>query len=285
MAPSRSRNLRLAFHAADLLAQPPPARPPASHLAAWREAPGHGWPAPGLNSSSARSKLPVTSAMAVINRLPNEWPPNPSARAKPVLKQLGRQRFVVGQRGDAVAKIARRQHTQRRPQTARRAAVVGHRDDGGEIGGVRLQAAQQRGQASAAANGHDARSASAPAVLAQGHGQVLTRPQEMAPATCAGSGPAPRPSSPAQPPPAAPPAPAGAETAGSPGRPPLAPAPCGRDPAAHNRCPAPAAWRRPATPSSQRLTPIPGTSQRRRARNDRFDPPVPWSPIASKPSR
>ena len=44
-------------------------------------------------------------------------------------------------------------------QDAGRAAVVGDRDDRGQVAGVLLEAAQQRGQAGAAADRHDPRAA------------------------------------------------------------------------------------------------------------------------------
>ena len=44
-------------------------------------------------------------------------------------------------------------------QDARRAAVVGDRDDRGQVGRVLLEAAQQRGQAGPAADRHDPRAA------------------------------------------------------------------------------------------------------------------------------
>ncbi len=83
------------------------------------------------------------------------------ALVEPVLKQLRHQGLGLGQGGDALAKVARRQHPQLPAQAPGAAPVVGHGDDGGDIGGIRLDAPQQGGEAGAAADGHD------PGALAQ----------------------------------------------------------------------------------------------------------------------
>ncbi len=72
-----------------------------------------------------------------------------------VLEEAGHQWLGVGQGGDAVAHVARRQGAQLAAQAAGAAAVVGHGDDSGEVGSVLLQPPQEGGQAGAAADGHD----------------------------------------------------------------------------------------------------------------------------------
>ena len=76
-----------------------------------------------------------------------------------VLHELRHQRLGIGQGGDAVADVARRHDPQLLPQPAARSAVVGDRHDGGDVGRVALQAAQQGGQPGAAADRHDPRPA------------------------------------------------------------------------------------------------------------------------------
>jgi hypothetical protein len=102
--------------------------------------------------------LPVTSAIAVMNRLPNEWPamPSPCALVEAVLEEVGHQRLRVGEGGDAVADVAGRDHVQVAAQPAAGAAVIGDGDDGGEVGRVLLEPAQQVGEAGAATDRHDA---------------------------------------------------------------------------------------------------------------------------------
>ena len=102
----------------------------------------------------ARSKLPVTSESAARKRLPNEWPVR-SPSAKRCWKSRAEQRLVVGQGHQAVADVAGRQHAQLPAQPARRAAVVGHRDDRRQVHRRALEAAQQRRQPRAAAERGD----------------------------------------------------------------------------------------------------------------------------------
>ena len=80
-----------------------------------------------------------------------------------VLEELAHQRLVVGERDQAVAQVAGRRHAHVAAQQPGAAAVVGHRHDGGEVAGVRLEAAQQGGEAVAAADRGHARPARQPA--------------------------------------------------------------------------------------------------------------------------
>ena len=80
-----------------------------------------------------------------------------AARRKAVVHQLLHHRFRVGQRHQAVADVPRRLDAQLLPQPPRTAAVVGHGHNGGDVGGVGLDAANQAGQAAAAADDGDAR--------------------------------------------------------------------------------------------------------------------------------
>ena len=72
-----------------------------------------------------------------------------------VLEQARHQRLGLGQRGDAVAHVARRQHAELAAQAAGGAAVVADGDDRGQVARVLLEAAQQDRQAGAAADGDD----------------------------------------------------------------------------------------------------------------------------------
>ncbi len=93
-----------------------------------------------------------------------------AARMKTILKQTAQQRFVLRERHHAVANIAGRQHAVFAPQAARTSAVIGDRDDRGEIAdrmavrflaaprNIMLQSAQQHGKAGAAADGDHTRS-------------------------------------------------------------------------------------------------------------------------------
>ena len=83
--------------------------------------------------------------------------PGQRAVGKAVVEQLLHGGLGIGQRHDAVADIARRQHPQILAQHAGAAAVVGDGDDGGDILRVGLQAPQHGGQAVPAADGCDAR--------------------------------------------------------------------------------------------------------------------------------
>ena len=60
---------------------------------------------------------------------------------------------LVGQRDEAVADVARRQHAELLAQLAARSSVVGHRDDGARLETEVHEAAEHRGKAGAAADG------------------------------------------------------------------------------------------------------------------------------------
>ena len=105
-------------------------------------------------------------------------PLQPSALAEAILEELGGQRLGVGQGGDAVAEVARRQHPQLPPEPSRGAAVVGHGDDGRDVGGVFLEPPEQGGQAVSPADGHHLRTPFALMVSVNRVHHVLARPQE-----------------------------------------------------------------------------------------------------------
>jgi hypothetical protein len=88
-------------------------------------------------------------------------PREPAAVREPVLEEPGQQILVVGQRHDAVADVARRQHSELTTQAPRRAAVVAHRHHRSEIGDlaadVALEPTQQHGEARPAADRHQIR--------------------------------------------------------------------------------------------------------------------------------
>ena len=118
----------------------------------------------------ACAKSPVISVSAATNRLPKLWPFRAVAAAEAMREELRQQIFFFAERDHAVAQVAGRQHVEVLAQAARRAAVVGHRDHGRQVGrsaqvrrragpgtaNVAAQSAQQRGKAGAAANGHNA---------------------------------------------------------------------------------------------------------------------------------
>jgi hypothetical protein len=74
-----------------------------------------------------------------------------------VLEDLVHHRLRVGQRRDAVADVAHRRDPELGPQHARRPAIVGDRDHGGQVARVLLQPAQQRRQPGPPADRHDPR--------------------------------------------------------------------------------------------------------------------------------
>jgi len=96
-----------------------------------------------------------------------------AAGVEAVLKKAREQRFVLGEGDHAVANVARRQDAVFAAEAAGASAVIGDRDDGGEIGDgalairgavgaardVFLEATEERGQARAAAESDDAREA------------------------------------------------------------------------------------------------------------------------------
>ena len=71
----------------------------------------------------------------------------PGAGREAVLHELGHERLGVGQGGDAVADVPGRRDPELLAQAAAAAPVVGQGDDGGDVGRVALQAAQQRREA------------------------------------------------------------------------------------------------------------------------------------------
>ena len=75
-----------------------------------------------------------------------------------VLEEGAHQRLRLGEGGDAVAHVSRREHAHVLAQAAGGAAVVADGDDGGEVGGVLLEA-EELGEAGAAADRDDARAA------------------------------------------------------------------------------------------------------------------------------
>ena len=81
--------------------------------------------------------------------------------AKAILKLSSGERLVVGQGGDTIAEVARRQQSQIPAQTARTPRVVGDRDDGCDVVGVLLQAPKECREAGAAAYGYQLGSSSA----------------------------------------------------------------------------------------------------------------------------
>ena len=90
------------------------------------------------------------------------------AGAEAVLEQACEQRLLGGQGRQAIADVAGGQHAELAAQHPGAAAVVRHGDDGGEVAAVALQAAEQGGQAGAAADGHDRRAAVQPPLGGQG---------------------------------------------------------------------------------------------------------------------
>ena len=122
-------------------------------------------------SARARSKEPVTCAIAAMYRFPkacpaSSCPPAPGAARRPggagavgeaVLEEGGDQGVGVGQGGDALPEVARGQHPQVAPQAPGGAPVVAHRDHRGEVAGVRLEPPQQGGQPGPAPDGHHPR--------------------------------------------------------------------------------------------------------------------------------
>ena len=82
---------------------------------------------------TASGKSPMMWVSAVRKRLPKLWPLSPRPAAKAVLKQPREQRRILAQGHHAVADIAGRQHIELAPQAAGTAAIVGHRDDRGDI--------------------------------------------------------------------------------------------------------------------------------------------------------
>ena len=76
---------------------------------------------------------------------------------EPVLEHVPHERLVLGQRDQAGAHVAGRRDVEVAPQPAGRAAVIGQRHDRGRLLTDRLQPAQHRRQARAAAEADDPR--------------------------------------------------------------------------------------------------------------------------------
>ena len=74
--------------------------------------------------------VPFEATLGVTTALPR--------RLEAVFEEAGNQRVGIGQRGDALTEIARRQQAQLAPQPSGRAAVIADGDHGGEIAGVLL---------------------------------------------------------------------------------------------------------------------------------------------------
>ena len=77
--------------------------------------------------------------------------------AEAILEELRHETFRIRQRGDAVAKVTRRQHAQVAPQPPRAAAIVGDGDDGGDVVRVFFEAAQEGVEPVPAADRHNLR--------------------------------------------------------------------------------------------------------------------------------
>ncbi len=108
------------------------------------------------------SKSPVMSTMAAMSRLPKAWPASPGSPSV-AGKRYCMRLFMVGSASARAAMQLRMSPTGGTPELlaelARRAAVVRDRDDGRDVAADLLEAAQQRGEAGPAADGHDARAA------------------------------------------------------------------------------------------------------------------------------
>ena len=88
-----------------------------------------------------------------------------SAALEAVLEELGHERLRLRESGDALADIAGGKDAELAPERAGAAAVIGDGDDGGEVGGVELESAQEGGKAGATADGDDAGAALGGAVI------------------------------------------------------------------------------------------------------------------------
>ena len=76
----------------------------------------------------------------VAERVPGER----SLAAEAVLEQLGHQGLGLGERGQALADVSRREHAVFLAKPPARAAVVGDGDDRHDVAGVLLHASEQR---------------------------------------------------------------------------------------------------------------------------------------------
>ena len=82
-----------------------------------------------------------------------------------ILEELLHQRLGIGQRDETVAQVARRDDAEVLAQPAGRAAVIGDRHDSRDVRGRSLDAAQEHGEAVAAANDGDVRPLAEAALL------------------------------------------------------------------------------------------------------------------------
>ena len=124
----------------------------------------HDLPADGQDPVDPPDTLLEVAALDGGHRGQEEVPDGVPAEARrlalgrlgePVLEELVHERLGVGEGGDAVADVPDGRDPEALAQHAGRAAVVGDRDHGRQVAGVLLQAAQERRQARAAADGHD----------------------------------------------------------------------------------------------------------------------------------
>ena len=106
-----------------------------------------------------------------MKRLPNECPDERSLTAEAVLEELGHQRLGLGERGEALADVAGREHSILLAQPAARAAVVGDGDDRDDVAGVLLDASEQRREPGAATDRDQARALGEEPVLVELFGE------------------------------------------------------------------------------------------------------------------
>ena len=123
---------------------------------------------------------PSTSVSAAISRLPKAWPPKCVVVVRcPPGSGTGAGCVMAGSASASAAMQLRMSPIGGMPssvaQLARRAAVVGHGHDRGDVAGHLLEAAQQHGQPGAAADRHDARAARAQPALVEQLDQWLVR--------------------------------------------------------------------------------------------------------------
>ena len=83
-------------------------------------------------------------------------PIKPVTRAEAVLEEARHQGLGLGECGQALADVARGDDAEVLAQASGGAAVVGDRDDGGEVAGVLLESAEEHGEARPATDGDDA---------------------------------------------------------------------------------------------------------------------------------
>ena len=91
-----------------------------------------------------------------------------AAGPKAVLEQPGEQRLFPREGRQAITDVARGLHPQLPAQHPATPAVIGHRDDRGDVAAVALQATEQGREPGAAADGHDVGTPIQPALGGQG---------------------------------------------------------------------------------------------------------------------